>query len=391
MSFYSSLDLRSLDVESPTIFEILSADELSNLLTPSLRYVLVHYTHKYPRYLLKLYSFFDEINLIGRLAIEYKFLTRWNLTFTEKFYAIKRVLNQGIPFKNVPQLAHKKKLTRRQILGLLFFLVGIPYLRDKLDVVYEKWLAEYLMDKERFSKKDSKTVGKLLFIKLYPFVTTVGTVFLILLLIMYISGKTVFPSVATYLLNMKYIRATAQDEAISKINDSKPVSRIRPLSLGESFQRSGISRLFSPFKFSLVGAFDTVFPVMMFSLKFLEWWQQNDQIRTLLTDNLDNFIKETITSEKSFPVPKAAKPEANNRYTRHEYSDCAICKEEIQNPAVLETGYVFCYPCIMKHLTENKDKDTGGRCPITGIRLLGCQFSEEKQEWKVEGIRRLMG
>ena len=57
---------------------------------------------------------------------------------------------------------------------------------------------------------------------------------------------------------------------------------------------------------------------------------------------------------------------------------CPICKEEITNPTAAQTGYVFCYPCIFKWVSEGGEGE--GRCPVTGVKLLTG----------AEGLRRLM-
>lgn len=102
-------------------------------------------------------------------------------------------------------------------------------------------------------------------------------------------------------------------------------------------------------------------------------------------------------------------------------------QKEMTNPAVIETGYVFDYSCIYNYLEKshiivakkveaeskeeeeeeevhsdneegakgpkeekNYDINKGGRCPITGQKLLGCKWNPLKEEWQIEGIRRLI-
>lgn len=91
MEYYSSLDASQLDSETPTLFELISSNQLEALLSPSLRYVLVHYTAKYPKYLLRIANRFDEINLSLRALVEWYFLHYWLGLFTENFYGLKRV------------------------------------------------------------------------------------------------------------------------------------------------------------------------------------------------------------------------------------------------------------------------------------------------------------
>lgn len=69
---------------------------------------------------------------------------------------------------------------------------------------------------------------------------------------------------------------------------------------------------------------------------------------------------------------------------------CAICEREIVNATAVQTGYVFCYPCVFRWVQDGRKRaedDEGeedewrrGRCPVTGVRLLTG----------TEGLRRLM-
>jgi hypothetical protein len=40
---------------------------------------------------------------------------------------------------------------------------------------------------------------------------------------------------------------------------------------------------------------------------------------------------------------------------------CALCVKPRTNPAVASSGYVFCYPCINRYVSEH------ARCPITAL------------------------
>lgn len=68
---------------------------------------------------------------------------------------------------------------------------------------------------------------------------------------------------------------------------------------------------------------------------------------------------------------------------------CPLCAEPVTNATAIETGVVFCYPCIYKHL-ENGTSEDGGRCPVTGTRLLQCRYNADRETWDVGGLRRLM-
>jgi len=65
---------------------------------------------------------------------------------------------------------------------------------------------------------------------------------------------------------------------------------------------------------------------------------------------------------------------------------CPVCEKEIMNPTAVQTGYVFCYPCVFRWVQDGVGRDGAekqprvGRCPVTGVKLLGG----------TEGLRRLM-
>ncbi|ODQ81392.1 hypothetical protein BABINDRAFT_160732 [Babjeviella inositovora NRRL Y-12698] len=392
MEYYSSLDSRALDAETPTLFEIISANQLEKLLSPSIRFVLVYYTQKYPRYLLQLTNRFDELNLLVRGIIEHRQLTHWNSTFTEKFYGLKRVFNAGshggLELKRgittVPQMIEERRRLRPgQIWGSLFMLLGMPYLKERLDIAYEKLLPQYLMN--NLSAKGTtgverwKLLLKLYFMKVYPAVSALFTGVNVLLQILYLSGKIKSPSLGTYLLNIKYARLNSYDYDLDEKRNEGPAKpkqtefRIRPPSSGERLSET-VARLSLPVKKSAMLVTGTAFPAAIFMLKFLEWWNSSD-FASKVSKQQRNVLDEDV------PAP------ANAPGKRKATDVCPICREQISNPAAIETGHVFCYTCIYSHLSEGKSK---GRCPVSGIRLLGCTYDENTDTWKVEGVRRLM-
>ncbi|ONH68907.1 Peroxisome assembly protein 12 [Cyberlindnera fabianii] len=161
MDYYSSLDPRSLS-STPTLFEIISSDELSSLLSPSLRYIIVNYAQQYPRQLLA---------LALRGALEWYFLRKWNATFTDKFYGLKRASKVNVEVhdegnKIFDLIESRRRLSRLQILGSLINVVGIDYIKEKLDVKYEQLKAKVALKQLRIIDWD--TWVRVWFVKLYP-------------------------------------------------------------------------------------------------------------------------------------------------------------------------------------------------------------------------------
>ncbi len=385
MDYYSSLDSRSLD-STPTIFEIISSNELEQLLSPSLRYIIVHYAQKYPNLLLKFAMKFDELNLVFRGLVEYHYLSKWNSSFTENFYGLKRqTLNKiNIKDKNhkiFEMIETKKRLSNWQIYASLINLVGGAYVNEKLDVIYEKLYGKVLLKTLKPTTLTNKL--KYYYVKVYPYLLSIIKLLNVVFQILYLSGRTKSPSFIDYLLKIEYARLSQFDY---DLHDKKPSTttkpetpststRTRPPSFGQHLNRM-LSVYYKPLKSIMMKLSTTVFPLAIFLLKFLEWWNSSE-FASKISKNQQNLI------DKDIPPPNSSKTPITKT------DICPICSNQITNPAVIETGHVFCYPCIMRYLMES-DPVKGGRCPITGRRLIGCRYSNAAKEWKVDGVRRLM-
>lgn len=389
MDFYSSLDSRLLDRQTPTLFEILSAGELEALVSPSVRYILVHYAHKYPRYLIKLLNKFDGVNLLVRGAIEYRMLRGWNSTFIEKFYGLKRVKSLKTSPEPGAKFGKLRRLSKLQILGCLLEIVGVPYIKQKLDRLYEKLLPLYMMDRLD-PCQGYRSALKYAFVRVYPLLTLLLKVTDVVFKILYISGGVKCTSLIQRLFGMEYARIDSYDYDLDEIRVAKyigeptpPTDRIRPESLTESIANL-YSQVTVPLKKGALVTANSVLPVSIFLLKSLEWWNTSDVSKS--------FSKENVTLKK--PPPPALLPDtvltANMKEELNtKDANCRLCHGPIQNPAILETGYVFCYPCIYNYLQEG-DMASGGRCPVTGKKLLACRWSDSLNQWKVGGIRKII-
>lgn len=212
MEFYSNLDSRLLDRQTPTIFEIISAEELENLLSPSIRYVLAYYANRHPRHLIKILNHFGSLNLLIRGLIEYRVLRTWNSTFIEKFYGLKRVGRPAIGewiTKSIsdisPRYEKLRRLKKKQIWGTLLELLLVPYIKEKLDVLYEHILPEYLLNKLK-PRESIKDFIRYSFVRLYPKVELTLRILDIVYKILFISGRTKSASLLQQLFGIQYAR-----------------------------------------------------------------------------------------------------------------------------------------------------------------------------------------
>lgn len=409
MDFYSSLNSDHLDLKKPTIFEVALCSQIDDLLTPSLRFLLAHYTHRYPRLLIRILNNFDELNLILRSFIEYQYLKSWNSTFIEKFYGIKRTnrILTGNELDDTAKITNLKRLKPFQIFMSLIDSVGISYIDSKLQLYHDKLVPEYLMntttidinekrEKQTLSLKilcllnKAKKLVKTLFFKYYPVTKLLMKLLTLLLNVLYIADKTSSITIIQWLSNISYERISSIDHQRMNSALSHGTKTSDPLNVPPTFTSvilSNLKAIATPIRKVAWATTDTILPVSIFTLKFLEWYNAQN-----------NFLKSNDESSKDIPIVPSIVPlgvlqddEERAKYitSTEDESVCRICNDTIHNPAVIETGYVFCYKCIYEYLRDQQ-KDEGGRCPVSGRKLFGCSWNEITEEWNVKEIRKLI-
>lgn len=458
MEYYSSLDASQLDSETPTLFELISANQLESLLSPSLRFILVHYTQRYPQYLLKVTNKFDEINLVFRSFIEWYFVKYWQGTFTENFYGLKRVNQTPLSDKKynsskltqlVPSMIEdRRSLSTLQTIVTIFEISGVSYLSEKLNYCHEIWYSKYVTNQLILSDAKTKkeyysTLFKIKFVQIFPTIQSLLRAGNFITTLLYLSGSSKSPSLLTYLFKMNYSRLNQYDytknEPSSIENKRDKPNKIAPPSNIEYLLRLVTNKFTKPSWKIIKLILGTFFPVAIFTLKFLEWWNNSDFAQKIAKN-------EGTTLETLLPPPSSLTNNSNIKSKQNKvYKSgrmCPLCKDELTNPAIIETGYVFCYTCIYNYLSQshkivdekiksNKDKrvedddlvsedddddiddinekkdddidqglgsnqnvvydlNKGGRCPITGKKLLGCKWNALKDEYDIEGLRRLI-
>lgn len=440
MEYYSSLDASQLDSETPTLFEVISANQLEALLSPSLRYILVYYASRYPYWLLRITNRFDEINLVLRSFVEWYFLKYWQGTFTENFYGLKRVSQTPLSNGNynsskitqiVPSMIEERRmLTTLQAAISVFEITGVSYLSEKFnywyEILYPKYITNQLIPNDPQSQKDRlRTELKRKFVEWYPTVQSVFRTANFITTLLYFSGHNKSPSILTYLFKMNYSRLNQFDydknkPKLPKFNQKH--NKVRPPNNTEMILRFFTGNLIRPSWALTKLMLGTFFPVAIFSLKFLEWYNNSD-FGSKVSKNLGDVLDTVV------PPPTVVSRSIQQKKDEHlgafkSGKNCPLCHAEIINPAIIETGYVFCYTCIHNYLanshkivtqklneiglSEDEDSDyeedaenmettpvatnieKGGRCPVTGRKLLGCRWNSIKEEWEIEGIRRLI-
>lgn len=367
MDYYQSLDSRSLH-STPTIFELFSAAELNDLLSPSLRYLIVYYSSRFPRYLTKLALKFDELNLVLKLWLEWYHLNHFNSSFTEKFYGLKRIsrLNiRNIADTSAPGLLDKyTRLSRLQVLVGCVELCGVPYITSKLDYLYEQRIKAHLLSKQ--AQKERPLEHRLL--QCYKYGKVCVRLVNLWLQILYLSGNSRSLNVLHYLFGIEYARVSAVPDLGARATQPQ-----RPANRPPSFNQHVLAVLGSrvaPLASRLGKSVAVVFPVLIFSLKFIEWWNLNN----------DKFRK----SLAAFRY----RPPANSRVLGSQ-ENCLLCGKAIVNHTVLEDGHVFCYTCVHDYVVEHGHSPVD-RKPLVNVKPVGTGSGSARFEILDNCLRRLI-
>ncbi|KAG7131420.1 Peroxisome assembly protein 12 like [Verticillium longisporum] len=428
--------LQAFDEQKPSLFELLSEQQLNGLLPPTLRYLLTIATQRYPRYLLRVLNSFDELHALLMLLVERHYLRTRRGSFTEHFYGLKRekALNAEIPRANASAPAIVRdalRLRTSDVWKNLAVTVALPYLKRKLDDAYEVNAPRALLGAAYTLMPENPTMKQRLlhyyrcFLRtLYPAVNA-GYQFAVLAFhLAYLFDNSNYHHPFLWIIGTRVRRMNADDyRAIDALMTSKTTAQGRP---------PGIRSFFAPREVGprLLSSLSVLLPASIFALKFLEWWHASDfakQLSRKAGDALDlpppvvsgmpatpakpDGGKPTTTAaekpegaekrQSSDGAPLAetapiATPSLLPIYTVPAPTDttlCPVCASEIVTPTACQTGFVYCYSCIHRWLEgahprqeafmedkQAKWESGAGRCAVTGRRVLGG----------TEGLRRII-
>ncbi|CCH62551.1 hypothetical protein TBLA_0H02670 [Henningerozyma blattae CBS 6284] len=411
MSYLSNLPINQVTLASiyPTIFEIVSTQEVDDLLPSSIRYLLTNYwISRYPsRLSIGINNYFEEwFNLIIKGLVEYYHIKYYNTTFVDKFYGLQRFNSKSNPLLNAHTAAINNvestsawaqkwplglQLTKKQRLVVFLQKIIFPYLKNKLDQLYIKLIARNSFGSSlpRNGDTSQNIINNLkkrlfkIFQLIYPILTKIFNSVDILLKLSYLTKRTGYFSLLDYLFSIEYTRLQFP---LEKEIDSYTLNFDKSHKLKNRMENQNYYSALDYWNSKLSGLLgitsfigSQIFPSFIFLLRVYQWWT---------TENISVKIEKRIKGfDKDIPNPSrvsvSIKDEGEKRRDR---SKCPVCQDTIRNPCILETGCVMCYPCAIKYIPEHE-----GKCPVTDRKLLGCIFDKQSSEWKiVSGIRRLM-
>lgn len=424
MEFVTALQ-SPLDEQKPSLFELLSEQELSALLPPTIRYFLTLATHRYPRYLLRALNSFDELYALCSLVIERHYLRTRGGGFTENFYGLKRErsLAAEIPRTNIgaPDVVKDTlKLTSGDVWRNLAVMVGVPYLKRKLDEGYQVNAPRALLGIAYTRMPDNPTwkdrithYYRWFLLKVYPSVNAAYYFAVLAFNLAYLFDNAKYHDPFMWLIGTRVRRMTQADlRAVEKLSQKA----------GEAGAKPGLRTLLtSPRRLgsAALSSLSVALPMSIFALKFLEWWHASDFAKQLSRKAAEGVelpppvIPDVLRRKYGGKKPGEKKEEEGDGEPKAEDAPvatpsllpiltvptpedsamCPICEGEVATATACQTGIVYCYTCIHRWIEgehprqeefmaerEGKWESGKGRCAVTGRRVLGG----------TDGLRRIM-
>lgn len=267
-------------------------------------------THRNPRYLLRILNSFDELYALLMLAVERHYLKTYGGGFTEHFYGLKRERVLRIKGGEAPRarlgapglMRETLQLRERDIWHNLAIMVGMPYLKRKLDESYDIHTPQAAMIGPSYNRDtlphDATLRQRMLhhykwFLRnIYPSVNGAYYFSLLAFNLAYLFDNSKYSSPFLWLIGVRIRRLSEADHrAIALAVQPAATSSSRPAA------RPGqASSIVNPLTFAsviyprLLSSLRFLLPTSIFALKFLEWWHASDFARQLskkATEDLD--------------------------------------------------------------------------------------------------------
>ncbi|XP_027352353.1 peroxisome biogenesis protein 12 [Abrus precatorius] len=349
----------------PTFFEMAAAEQLPASLRGALTYSIGVLALRRP-FLHKLLDFEDESFALLMLLLESHTLRTTDASFSESLYGLRR-RPANFTLQNHSTSSSAAGLRRRQRLLSVLFLVVFPYFKSKLHSIYNRERQANLQAtlwghedegafEHDYSTSDSApSVNATITKRLqrivgfcYPWLhaTTEGLQFAYQLL--YLLDATGYYSLPLHVLGIHVCRATGQELMDTSSRISKMRSRERERLRGPQWLKTLQGALLSC-TYTVLDYAQTGLIAAVFFFKMMEWWYQSAEERMSAPT--------VYPPPPPPPPPKVAKEGIPLPPDR---TICPLCSQKRVNPSVVTvSGFVFCYACIFKYVTQSK------RCPIT--------------------------
>ncbi|RZC34786.1 peroxisome assembly protein 12 [Asbolus verrucosus] len=294
----------------PSIFEVIAQKSLNDTLHPALQKIALFLATNCPQKFNWLGKYYDEVFLILNCGLQFGYLRQYDATFSENFYGLKRILDNNNQLSN-----HHRRIS-------LLFTVLLPYFKRKLD---DKVALYRLEQADGCLRNNFEGHFKKLLILSHSAFEIAWGLLTVYNYIKYMSNRTEAQLPILHLIDLKFTYSEPVQEA--------------------SFWSAVFKGQFRDlWKINLLrNAVTTSFEIAAFFLQFLHTWNAHQ-------------ASYSITA-----LPGVKAPSGDGK-ARNYLNKCPICLQHWKIPTVLPvSGYVFCFPCILRFLRENQ------RCPVTNL------------------------
>ncbi|XP_026744772.1 peroxisome assembly protein 12-like, partial [Trichoplusia ni] len=262
-------------------------------------------------------DWYDELYLLFDGCLQYYYLKHYAASFSESFYGLLRV-----PVSSSSEFSSGQQLPLHLEKASLALLVLLPYIRDKVEKVVDRWREDN--EEGRLGKSRADRARRVA-VHSYAVVHTASACARLLVLARYACGaRCATPALAALRLAL---RDAPPREDAGGWGDT-----LRHAVTGDI--GSAVSSLPALGSLALRGAEWGAFCVQL-----LRWWSAR------------------ADHQQALPTPPPPKREDQALRWKNK---CPLCLQSWKIPTVLPvSGYIFCYICISRHVRAHSS------CPVT--------------------------
>ncbi|XP_036139804.1 peroxisome assembly protein 12 isoform X2 [Monomorium pharaonis] len=235
----------------PSIFEIIAQESLASTLEPAFKKILSFLISFNPERYGHILQWADEGYLIFNVFLQRYYLKRYSASFSETFYGLKRVtvINNKL----------KEKLSHKQQILSLIFIVTFPYLKNKLSQLSLKYKLREENGYE--SREREQKFFRKCIVKGHSILFVTYETLMLYNYILYISEKSMYPSLLLRLLSVTLTYAEPQ----SALTIAELLRKIKynSFTFGDGW---------NIFQRIVTGSLE----LGAFFLQFLSWWNQEN-------------------------------------------------------------------------------------------------------------------
>ena len=264
----------------PTIFEIVAQESMASVLRPAVNYALKVLASSNPNRWGWIWRFGDELHLCLDYVVQNHYLKNFGGSISEHFYGLKRVSRPA-------SIEGDGKLSSLQKYLSLMMLVGVPYAKLKLDQLFERVREQYVsgsLSSYSSRKRLYFLHLKRIFISVYPFLHFMWETIFLCYYLLYIFRFSGVHSPLLHIIGITLQRLTRQD--ILTHSEQNSLSSV----LNGQTMAERILGIPSSVTQLLASVLANGLPVVVFFLKFIEWWYSSDN-------------KSAVQSVLQLPVP----------------------------------------------------------------------------------------